>query len=177
MFFVMLYSTNFFLAEPPLLRTTSMIQSIAMASEYPREIQELLSHLDTRNLDSLNLLFTADRFTRGWVGNLRQCCSIHIFPFLSSASDSFRLSRLELYNLMVDVSEFIDCLRILFPSLTDLSIRIDEVISPLELMTNNVLNSLTCNGSAQSKPLCPILKNLTLNRSVGADDGVLSDMV
>ena len=173
----MLYSTSFFLEEPPLFRITSMIQSIAIASEYPREIQELLSHLDTPNLDSLNLLFTADRFTRGWVWNLRQCCSIRIFPFLSSASDSFRLSRLGLYNLMVDESEFIDCLRILSPSLTDLSIQIDEVISPLELMTNNVLNSLTCNGSAQSEPLCPILKNLTLNWSVGADDGVLSDMV
>ena len=77
----MLYSTNFFLAEPPLFRTTSMIQSIAIASEYPREIQEsLLLHLDTPNLDSLNLLFTADRFTRGWIGNLRQFCSIRIFP-------------------------------------------------------------------------------------------------
>ena len=87
---MMLYSANFFVAEPPLFRTTSMIQSMVIASAYPREIQELISHLDTPNLDSLNLLFTVDRFTRGWVGNLRQCSSIRIFPFLSSASDSFR---------------------------------------------------------------------------------------
>lgn len=178
--FVMHHSMNFFLeAGLSLSKTTSMIQSMVFSSAYPREIQELLVHLDTPNLESLNLHFPTNRFTRGVVENLLQHCSIRIFPFLSSASDSFRLSRLGLHNLIVDESEFIDCLRILSPSLTDLSIRTDEVISPLEMVTNNVLKSLTCNVSTQtdSEPLCPTLKNLTFERSVGADDGVLGDMV
>jgi len=173
--FVMLYSKNFFLEEPPLFKTTSMIQSMAIISEYPLELQLFLSHLDTPNLDSLTLIFPVDRFTRNY--RSPRYCSISIFPFLSSASDSFRLSSLGLYNLMVDESEFIDCLRILSPSLTDLIIQTEEVFSPLKMVTNNVLKSLTCNGLTQSEPLCPTLKNLTLKRCVGADDGVLSDMV
>jgi hypothetical protein len=79
---------------------------------------------------------------------------------------------------MVDESELkVGCLRILSPSLTDLSIQTDGVMFPLEMVTNNVLKSLTCNGLTQSEPLCPTLKNFTLKRCVGADDGVLSDMV
>jgi hypothetical protein len=177
--FVMLYSINFFKAEPPLFKSTSMIQSMLIASEFPREFQQLLSYLDTPNLDSLNLIFLVDSCSiRRFMGNLRWHCSISIFPFLSSASDSFRLSILGLYNVMVDESELkVGCLRILSPSLTDLSIQTDGVMFPLEMVTNNVLKSLTCNGLTQSEPLCPTLKNFTLKRCVGADDGVLSDMV
>lgn len=175
--FMMLESMNFFLAEPPLSRTTSMIRSMTIFSGHPREIQELLSRLDTPNLDSLHLHFMVNGFTRQ-VSDLPRHCSISIFPFLSSPSDSFRLSSLGLYNLIVDESEFIDCLRILSPSLTDLTIQTNGVISPLKVVTNNVLKSLTLNGLTRSDwPLCPLLKNLTLNRCVGADDGVLSDMV
>jgi hypothetical protein len=154
---------NFFLAEPPLSRTTSMIRFMTITSWYPRDIQELLSRLDTPNLDSLDLLFIVDDLTRLFVSNLPQHCSISIFPFLSSASDSFRLSSLGLYNLMVDKSEFIDCLCILSPSLTDLTIRTEGFISLLEVVMNNVLKSLTRNSLTQeSEPLCPTLKNLTL---------------
>ncbi|EDR06449.1 uncharacterized protein LACBIDRAFT_294663 [Laccaria bicolor S238N-H82] len=177
--FMMLESKNFFLAKPPLSRTTTMIRSMTIFSEHPREIQELLSRLDTPNLYSLDLHFIAFDFTRFFVSNLPQYCSISILPFLSSvASASFRLSSLGLYNLIVGESEFIDCLRILSPSLTDLTIQTNGVISPLKVVTNNVLKSLTLNGLTRSDwPLCPLLKNLTLQRCVGADDGVLSDMV
>ena len=166
------------LAESPPFRTTSMIRSMTLAAWRPREVDAFLSRLNTPNLDTLDLICLADSSTLTFVSNLRLHCSVRIFPFLSNASDSFRLSSLGLHNLMIDESEFIKCLRILSPFLIDLRIRTQGFFSSLNVVSNNVLKSLTCYGSTQSRqPLCPILKSLTLERCVSANDGVLSEMV
>lgn len=165
------------LAELPPFRTTSMIRSMTLAGWRLREVDAFLSRLDTPNLDTLDLIFLANSLTRAMVSKLRLRCSLGIFPFLLSASDSFRLSSLGLNNLMIDESEFIKCLRILSPSLTDLRIRIQGFLPPLDVVSNNVLKSLTCYGSTQPEALCPSLRSLTLDRCVSADDGILSDMV
>jgi hypothetical protein len=164
------------LAELPPFRSTSMIRSMTLAAWHPRDVDAFLSHLDTPNLDTLDLIFLGN--SQAIVPNLHLHCSVSLFPFLSSASASFRLSSLGLHNLTIDESEFIKCLRILSPSLTDLRIRIQGFLPPLDVVSNNVLKSLTCYGSTQSEPpLCPTLESLTLERCVGADDGVLSEMV
>lgn len=158
-------------------RTTSMIRSMTIAGYRPREVDAFLACLDTPNLDTLDLIFLADSLARIFVSNLRVRCTVSIFPFLSSASGSFRLSSLGLHNLMIDEIEFIKCLRILSPSLTDLRIRMQGFLPPLDVVSNNVLKSLTYFGSTQSEPLCPVLKSLTLERCINANDGVLSEMV
>jgi len=75
-----------------------------------------------------------------------------------------------------------DCLRLLSPSLTALKILTNTSLKASDIhtfgmFTNNVLKSFTFNDSTRSELLCPALESLSLCRCVGADDGVLSDMI
>jgi hypothetical protein len=104
-----------------------------------------------------------------------------LFAFLSNGS--FRLSSLTIGYLLMTESHLMDCLRLLSPSLTTLKILTSTSLKAseihiFEVFTNNVLKSLTFNDvSTRSELLCPALESLTLCLCVGADDGVLSDMI
>jgi len=83
---------------------------------------------------------------------------------------------------MMSESKLMECLRLLSLSLTTLGLRTrppaydSDDIRHLEVVTNNVLDSLTYHNS-KSELLCPVLESLTLERCIDSDDGVLSDMV
>jgi hypothetical protein len=140
----------------------------------PRDVQLLLSHLETPNLNNLGLSFRHNVSSR----QLTPVQFSFILPFLSSGSS--QLSSLAIVNLMMSESQLIECLRLLSPSLTTLSLRIRlayySEIRLLQVVTNNVLDSLTYHDS-KSEPLCPILESLTLEHCTDSDDGVLSNMV
>ena len=91
------------------------------------------------------------------------------------------LSSLTITNLATSEVEFLDCLKLL----SDSSITTFEILTQLEVpvygycepVKNEILNLLTFHGDGSPKTLCPLLETLTLELCVGADDGLLTNMV
>ena len=166
---------------PPPVRITSSIRSMSVIGHGTRPLDFLLlSRLDTPHLKALHIIFLMPVVPRD-IGLAQQHAIL--FSFLSSGS--FRLSSLTIGNLLMTESQLMDCLRLLSPSLTTLKILTNTEslnasdIHIFEVFTNTVLKSLTFfhDISTGSGLLCPALESLTLCRCVGADDGVLSDMI
>jgi hypothetical protein len=87
---------------------------------------------------------------------------------------------LTITNLAISEDKFLDCLKLLpesittFEILTQLEAPIVDYCQPVK---NEILNLLTFHGDENSKTLCPLLEALTLELCVGADDGLLTNMV
>lgn len=167
---------------PPPVRITSPMRSMSVTGHGTCLLDFLIfSRLDTPHLKALGIFFLMHVVPRN-IG-LVQLPQQHdiVSSFLSNGS--FRLSSLTIGDLLMTESQLMDCLRLLSPSLTTLKILTNTSLKAsdihiFESFTNIVLISLTFHDiSTRSGLLCPALESLTLGRCVGADDGVLSDMI